>query len=51
MSPVLDEVQCAWDWQYEHGNYLVRLLEAAGGTVEFLSKTASSIPAGMSIHA
>ncbi|KAG0572988.1 hypothetical protein KC19_VG139400 [Ceratodon purpureus] len=32
---------------YQHGNHLVRLLEAAGGTVEFLSKTASSIPAGM----
>ncbi|KAG0619977.1 hypothetical protein M758_4G179300 [Ceratodon purpureus] len=30
---------------YQHGNHLVRLLEAAGGTVEFLSKTASSIPA------
>lgn len=39
-----------WNRQYEHGNYLVRLLEAAGATVNLLSKTSSSsiISSGMS---
>ena len=34
-----------------HGKYLVRLLEAAGGTVEFLSTIASSIcPLTLEVH-
>jgi hypothetical protein len=56
LASFLDEVLALfasvfWNWQYEHGNYLIRLLEAAGAAVELLSKTASSvIPTGMSTH-
>lgn len=44
---LLDDKDVLEIWQYEHGKHLSKLLEASGGTVEFISKTPLSKQLGL----